>query len=405
MKRNEPFRLIRDLDLPLLGTVLLLVLGGLVMVYSASWPYAYVQYGSDSAIALRQAAFAVVGLGMMVLLSALDYHHLRRVAVPLMVFTLILLVAVLLFGETRFNARRTLLHGSITPAEVAKLTVVVYLAVWLESRGEQVRQWSLGLIPLAIILGVVGALIVLQPDYSAVLTVVVIGLGMFTLSSVPPLQMALVGVLGSMAGGLVVQMTPTGQQRMADYLAGLNDPTRGGSYQVQRAMNAMLNGGWFGRGLGQGESKLLDLPLPHLDSIFAVIVEESGVLGGLLVLGLFLFLFWRGMNVARRAPDLLGFMLAAGATLWVTMEALSNVAGVLNLLPVGGNALPFFSAGGTNLVVSLLAMGLVLSVSRQAERDAGTRRWWRATADLRRRHRRRRVSRAGGVAGAEDALQ
>ncbi len=401
MNRKDHFHLIRDLDIPLLVTVVLLVIGGLVMVYSASWPYAYVQYGSDSAIALRQAAFAALGLVLMLLISALDYHHWRKAAIPVMFVTLALLVAVLLFGEVRFNARRTLLHGSITPAELAKLVIVIYLAVWLESRGDEVKQWTFGLLPLALILGIVSGLIWGEPDYSAMLTVILLGIAMFTLSSVPVVQMLVVGGVAGLVAYGVVTTTETGQSRLADYLAGLRDPTQNGSYQVQKAMNAILRGGWLGRGLGQGEVKLIDLPLPHLDSVFAVIAEETGVLGGLVVIVLFSFLFLRGLSVARRAPDFLGFMLAAGATLWLTLEAVLNIAGVINLMPVGGNALPFFSAGGSNLVVSLLAAGLILSVSRQAEQGDEMRRYWRATVDLRRRHRRRGVSRAGRVAGAE----
>jgi cell division protein FtsW len=211
--------------------------------------------------------------------------------------------------------------------------------------------------------------------------------------------MLLVAVL---VGWLVVMVNRTGGERVASYLVGLKDPTNA-SYHVQRSLEAFVNGGWFGVGIGNARTKLTGLPVPPTDSIFAVVGEETGVLGSATLVVLYVVLMWRGLGIARRAPDQLGTLLAAGLSLWISMEALVNMAVMLNLLPFAGNALPFVSAGGSNLVVSLAAIGILMNISRLSVRVKEKEgRSFIAVVDLRGRNRRRRVSRSRRAASVDE---
>jgi cell division protein FtsW len=187
-------------------------------------------------------------------------------------------------------------------------------------------------------------------------------------------QIGFLLVVAVLAGFLVVQISPTGRVRVTEFLAGLRDPTQA-SYHVQRSYEAIVNGGVLGVGIGRAESKLTGLPVPPTDSIYAVVVEELGLVGALALVGLYALLFWRGLVVARGAPDMLGTLLATGLVLWIGLEAGINMMVMVGLLPFAGNALPFVSAGGSNLVSSLAAIGILLNISRQRlERARGRRR-------------------------------
>ena len=183
-------------------------------------------------------------------------------------------------------------------------------------------------------------------------------------------------------------------------MAGLRDPIQG-SYHVRRALEAFVKGGWFGLGIGNSDTKLTGLPVPPTDSIFAVVGEETGVFGATVLVALYVVFLWRGLAIARRAPDILGSLMAAGLTLWISMEAFINMAVMVNLAPFAGNALPFISAGGSNLIVSLAAVGILMNISRLSlQRKEANEKVFDAVVDLRRRDRRRRVPGSGGSAGA-----
>jgi len=204
-------------------------------------------------------------------------------------------------------------------------------------------------------------------------------------------------VLAVVMGWVIVQFSATGQDRVGSFLAGWKDPTHA-SYHVQRSFEAVIKGGVFGVGLGQADTKLTGLPFAPTDSIFAVVAEELGLFGSTLLIALYAALIWRGLEIARRAPDMLGTLLASGITFWVGIEALINMAVMVGLMPFAGNALPFISAGGSNLVSTLCAMGIMLNISRQSGEIVRTEENdWRsfgAVIDLRRGNGRRGVSRA-----------
>ncbi|HVF25748.1 MAG TPA: FtsW/RodA/SpoVE family cell cycle protein, partial [Anaerolineales bacterium] len=294
------------------------------------------------------------------------------------------------------GASRTLYDGSYQPSEIAKLVTVIYLSVWLYAKRQYLHDISLGLVPLGVILGIVGGLIYLQPDLSAVGTVMILGGVLFFLAGADIKQIVFLLIAAILMAWVVVQFSATGQDRVTSFVAGLQDPTNA-SYHVQRSFEAVVKGGLFGVGLGQADTKLTGLPFAPTDSIFAVVAEELGLFGTILLMSLYAALIWRGLAIARRAPDMLGTLLAAGMTFWIGIESLINMAVMVGLMPFAGNALPFISAGGSNLISTMCAIGIMLNVSRQSSESAkADKNEWRsfgAVIDMRRGNGRRSVSR------------
>lgn len=386
----------RGVDVPLLLTIVALLVFGMLMLYSASWDFSLGAYGDPMQMFTRQVIWLGLGIVSAVILASFDYHRWRSLVLVAMALTIIMLVSVLLLSEIRFNAKRAFFDGSVQPSELAKLISIIYLSVWMFSKRQNLQDIQLGLIPLGMILGIVGGLIYLQPDLSAAGTVLLLGGLLFFLAGGDLKQIALLLIAAVIMAWLVVRISPTGAERVADFLNGIKDPTQA-SYHVRRSFEAIVNGGIFGTGIGRGKTKLLGLPVPPTDSIFAVVAEELGLVGSVTLIGLYAAIVWRGMVIARRAPDMLGTLLASGLALWIGLEALINMAVMVGLMPFAGNALPFISAGGSNLVVSLGAIGILLNISRQSGMAAEEGNDWRslgAVVDLRWRNRRRRVSRA-----------
>jgi cell division protein FtsW len=381
------------LDVPLLLAVISLMAFGLLMVYSASWGPS-LEIGDDPAYFFtNQLRWAVLGSLGMVAVSLIDYHRFQRLVVPMMLITLGMLIAVLITGETRLNAQRALFGGSVQPSELAKLAIIIYLAFWLYSKRDMINNIWFGLLPMGAIIGVTSGFILAQPDLSAVLTIVIMGGLMFFLAGVDWKQVLIIVVIAAAATWLLVTIMPTGKARLEPYLAGLRNPIDA-SYHVQRSLESIVRGGVFGVGIGRGATKFTGLPVAHTDSIFAVIAEETGLLGAAGVIGLYLIVLWRGLTIANRAPDLLGKLLAAGCTLWILLEATINMAVMVNLLPFAGNALPFISAGGSSLTMCLAAVGLIMNVARVTNRASTQQqgRSFSAVVDMRRRNGRRSVS-------------
>ena len=384
------------MDVALILTVVALVVFGLIMLYSASFDFSFNQFGSATYMFIRQARWLGLGLLLAFGLANLDYHHWSRLVVFAMLGTIGLLIVVLFINEIRLGASRTLYEGSYQPSEIAKLIAVIYLSVWLYAKRDFLHDISLGLIPLGVILGIIGGLIYLQPDLSAAGTVLVLGGLLFFLAGADIKQIVFLLILAIFMGWVIVQFSVTGQDRVTSFLAGLQDPTHA-SYHVQRSFEAVIKGGFFGVGLGQADTKLTGLPFAPTDSIFAVVAEELGLFGSMLLMCLYAILVWRGLVIARRAPDMLGTLLASGMTFWIGMEALVNMAVMVGLLPFAGNALPFISAGGSNLVSTLCAIGIMLNISRQSgenvKKEENDRRSFGAVVNLRRGNGRRSVSR------------
>jgi cell division protein FtsW len=386
----------RGLDIPLVMTVIALLVFGLIMLYSASFDFSFNEYGSPTYMFARQVRWLMLGALASFVFSLFDYHHWRRMVVIAMLGTIGLLITVLFINEIRLGASRTLFEGSYQPSELAKLVAVIYLSVWLYAKRQNLHDVSFGLVPLGVILGIIGGLIYLQPDISAAGTVLILGGLLFFLAGADMKQIILLLIAAVVMGWVIVKISETGRDRVDSFVAGLQDPTNA-SYHVRRSFEAIIKGGIFGVGLGQADTKLTGLPFAPTDSIFAVVAEELGLFGSVLLMSLYGALIWRGLVIARRAPDMLGTLLASGMTIWIALEALINMAVMVGLMPFAGNALPFISAGGSNLVSTLCAIGIMLNVSRQSGESARIEEnEWRsfgAVIDLRWRNGRRGVSR------------
>ena len=393
VKAGHPKRL--SFDVPLLLAVISLILFGILMVYSASADYSYQVYGSPAYIFMRQLRWLGLGSLVMIFLAWMDYHWWKKFALPLMAVAIFALVAVLIVQDTRLGSVRSLFRGSIQPSELAKFGIVIYLSIWLHNRRDMLRNIYLALIPLGVIMGIVGGLIALQPDLSAVITIGLLGTMMFFLAGGELKQFLFMMALGFLVGYIVLRsgIFPTGPDRMDSFLAGLKDPLQY-SEHVRRSLEAFMRGGWIGVGIGKSQTKLNGLPFPHTDSVFAVVGEETGLLGAVLLVSLFLVLMWRGWIIARKAPDGLGMLLAGGLAFWLSLEALINMLVMVGLLPFAGNALPFISSGGSNLLVVMASVGILLNISRvSVKTKQNEEKGFNAVVNLRRGDRRRRVSR------------
>jgi len=380
-----------------------LVIIGLMMVYSATFDWSYQEHQNSFHIASRQFLWVGLGVIALVVVAAVPYERWEQLAVPIMGGALLLLILVLFVGNERFGARRSFLNGSIQPGELVKLAMVIYIAAWLASKGEQVRDVTYGLVPFAVLIGVVSGLIVMQPDVSTAVLVVLTALAMFFFAGADIFQLAVGGAVGGTTFFVLINQLPHAKQRVEDYVLVWRDPTRVG-YHIRQALIALGSGGLFGVGLGQGQQKLGYLPAPHTDSIFAVLGEELGFVGCLVVIGLFILLTYRGFKVAVQALDAFAALMACGITCWLTFQALINVAVMTGLVPFTGVALPFISSGGSAMVVSLAGVGLLLSVSRGRPTGRRGKRGRpgeeRASLDRRWGNRGTRLSRSGRRAGA-----
>jgi cell division protein FtsW len=390
-------------DLPLLLGMIAILVFGLIMVFSASWDFSLAVYNNPTQMFNRQVLWVALGSTLAYLLSRVDYHLWRRLVVPIMIGTIALLGLVLFLNDPRLGAVRTILNGSIQPSEMAKLVTVIYLAVWMHSKREQLHDIQWGLIPLAAILGIIGGLIYLQPDLSATATVLILGGLLFFLAGGDLRQIVFLLIVAIVFGALVVQVSATGRERIGAYLDGIRDPLQA-SYHVRRSLEAIVKGGWFGVGIGRSNTKLIGLPVPPTDSIFAVIAEELGLVGAAGTVALFAFIIWRGLRIADKAPDMLGSLLAAGLTYWIATEAVINMLVMVGLMPFAGNALPFISAGGSSMITSLFAVGILFNISRQTTQGESIEEEWRnfgAIFDLRRRNGRRGLSRVSRTPGTD----
>ena len=381
---------------PLLVSVVALVALGVVMVYSASSVRSYFASADASAQGVQQAIWAVLGLSTMLILSRLDFRLLRHLAIPGLLLSLALLGAVLIpgIGIGVSGSRRWLvlpLIGAVQPAEMAKLAICVYLAHWLDRRGHEARGFAHGFVPFALLVGPGFLLIALEPDLGTAGVYATAALAIFFVSGANLLYFsALAGSVIAAAVAMVLA-TPYQLQRVQAFLDPFSDPLRSG-YNAVQALLALGTGGLLGLGLGASRQKFLYLPAPSTDFIFAIIGEEWGLVGTLAVLGLFVLIAYHGYRIAIHAPDTFSGLLAAGLTTWLVVQAAINMMVVTALLPVTGIPLPFISYGGSALIVNLAAVGILLSISREATRT-GT--LLHAVFGVRRRDRGPRAPRAG----------
>jgi cell division protein FtsW len=377
-------------DYALLVTVILLVAWGLIMVYSATFRMA--DYPPH--YLLRQMLWAVLGSVLLVVLYRLDYRMLRSLALPIMGVSVLTLIAVLILARDQ-EARIWFVRGSVQPSEFAKLAFVIYIAAWLASKGDRIRDLTYGLIPFAILLGTVTGLILMQPDIGTALLIVATAVSMFFISGAE-LSQLLIGLLaGAPVLYLIISKSDVAQERLRVFF-NLGSDLQGLDLQMTNVLSAIRLGGVTGRGLGAGTQKLYPPFVHHTDTVLSVIGEELGMLGCLAVMFLFLFVAYRGLVIAFRAADAFGTLLAFGVTSWMVYQAMIHIGGNTAALPFTGITLPFISYGGSSLVMCLAGVGLLLSISR-----LGTDRKLRTSATFAfgRRNRRPRLSRSRSSRG------
>jgi cell division protein FtsW len=365
----------RKPDYLLLSVALALTFAGLVMVYSASFVEAFTAYDTQFYYLLRQVISAAIGsVGLLVALR-LDYTVWRRFSVPLMAAVLVVLMLVLVLPAsiTEVNGARSWIRLgplSVQPSEFAKLALLIYIADWLSRRGEKLRNVTFGLIPFAVMLGVVCGLVLLGGDLGTTVVLVVIGGVVYFAAGASVLHILLAAALAAGACYAMVIVAPYRMERIAAW----QDPWAyysGAGFQPLHAQFALGSGGIFGEGLGQARQKFNWLPQAHTDTIFAIIGEELGLVGTVLVVLCFLVIAHRGFRIAARCQDPFAALLALGITSWLVFQALINMAVVTGLIPFTGLTLPFLAYGGSSLMVSLVAIGILLNISKQVGEARG----------------------------------
>lgn len=394
-------------DYWLLLAVAGLIVMGMLMVYSTTFDYGLRLYEQSTYYFNRQFLALVIGLCSALLILQFDYHALRKISIIFLTTTLLMLLVVLLFGESFFGARRGLLAGSYQPSEIAKLATILYISHWLSSKGERIKNLTYGLLPFSIITGVVCALIVLQPDLGTASLIAAVCLALFFVAGADLRQFAIAGALGAGVFLFLITTLPHAAARFDSYKIALSDPTQA-SWSVQQSVVALASGGLFGVGLGESTQKFGPLPLAHTDGVFAIIGEELGLVGCLIAIGLIAMLVWRGIRAATNARDGYGALLAIGITAWLSFQALMNMAVITSVIPFTGIPLPFMSYGGSSMAMSLVGVGILLNISRDAALDIREQpkrpaarqtmnlRSRRESVDMRRRDRRPHLPRFGG---------
>ena len=368
-------------DTVIVLAVLALTALGLLVVYSSSAMSGYLSSGGDTFRTLGpQLMWAAVGLVVMLIAMRLDYRWLRLVSLPLALVAAVLLVLVQVdtFQVTVGSSAQWLkLPGlpAVQPSELAKLALVIYLAHWMARRGSAVAGLRTGLVPFVVIVAPFVLLIFKSPDIGSAGVLGLTTLLMFFLAGANPIYLA--GLVAAAAGGAAVFLKDYQLERLQSFADPFADRLASG-YQPVQGLLALGLGGLFGAGLGErAAAGGIVLPNAHNDYIFAVIGQEFGFLGALAVIGLFVLLAYRGFRIALAAPDTFGGLLAAGVTAWLCLQAFVNIGVVVTLIPVTGITLPFVSAGGSSLIVSLVAAGILLSVSRETAVSGG----WNASGD------------------------
>ena len=376
--RYKLFSLGAGLDMPLLIFILVLLAIGLVMLFSASYANSYYLQGNSYYYISRQAVFAVFGVAAMLLISTFDYHSFHKLAIVIFGVSLFLLVFLLIcryahiesIANWEGDATRWLNFGfvSFQPSEIAKFALIVLFAHMISRNLDRMDTFRYGVVPYVAIMGLVAALIFLESHLSATLIILALGAIMMFVGGTKPRWFLIGGVLVA-AVLLFVVVTKGGYQmdRIRIWLDPFSsDLDRDLTHQTRQSLYAIGSGGLLGVGLGQSRQKYLYLPAPQNDFIFAIVCEELGFVGALVIIVLFALLIWRGVYVSIHARDKFGMLLGLGITFQVGLQAVLNICVVTNTIPNTGISLPFFSYGGTALLMLLGQMGILLNISRSA---------------------------------------
>lgn len=361
------------MDLTFLVLLLIILTIGLVMLFSASYIFADTYYGNSYYFITKQAGFAVFGVLMMLFVSKIDYHFIRKFAIPFYLLMVGFLVVMLILPPMvqGTSVKRWFSLGPINfqPSELAKFAVILLLAHLIAANQKLMKTFKFGVLFLGLLVGVVCVLVVLEPHLSATVLIFLIGAVMMIVGGMKLRYLFIgLGVVAAGATAVLSGLVTYAEDRITYWLNPWAAPV-GEGYQTIQSLLSIGSGGWLGRGLGQSRQKYLWVPEPHNDFIFSIVCEELGFIGAMIIIILFCLLMWRGFVIAMKAPDKFGSMLALGLTFQVGLQMALNVLVVTNTIPNTGISLPFFSYGGTSLVILLLEMGVILSISRSCNSD------------------------------------
>jgi len=358
-----------NLDKKLLILALLLTVLGLIAVADASAPTALASFGDELFFVKQQAIWAAIGVVLLLIISRVHYTIWEKLAVPIFVFGIATLILVLIpqLGAQLLGARRWLVVGPVSfqPSEFAKLALVIYLA--------KVASKNKGLLSYLFPIGIVAGLVMLQPDFGTTVVIAAIGLAQMFLAGVSLLRVGGVMVLTGVTGFILIIFSEYRKARLLTFLEQTADPL-GTGYHIRQILLALGAGGLFGVGLGQSRQKYLFLPEATTDSIFAVIAEEVGFIGGTAIIVLFAYFAYRGLLIVKNAPDSFSKILSAGIVAWIGSQVWLNIASQVALVPITGIPLPFFSYGGSSFTSVLIATGILLNISRYVHEEGKKRR-------------------------------
>lgn len=355
-------------DILLLLSVLLLIVIGTAMIYSASSFKAEEQFGDSNYFLKKQLLRIFIGLVLMIIFFHIDYHDLQKLSWVLLIFSTLLLIYVLFKGLKINGSQRSfeIMNFVFQPSELAKYVLIIFLSYFITVKGNRIREFNNGLFPALLIIAMVLIPILLEPDLgTAIIILTITGILLFVggsnLYHLSAISIFSVGAIAFVLANFSYQRARL--FAFIDTVRGQIDPP----WQVLQSLICFANGGLWGLGLGNSKQKLHFLPQPFTDFIFSIISEEAGFIGGTIVLFLFLVILWRGIWIALNAPDKQGMLLAVGITSSITIYALTSVAIAVNLLPITGIPMPFISYGGSSLVMNLIAIGILLNISTQTK--------------------------------------
>ena len=368
VSRPKRKRTMGDIDYGVFYTVALLVAIGVVMVYSASSYYAMFTYKDSMFFLKRQLINVGIGIAVMMFTMSFDYHKLKKYTIAMMIICFPLLIAVFFFPGVN-GAQRWILLGplSFQPSDLVKYVVVLFLAMSLEIKGEGVKKFSTGIVPYLGVSGIYAALVLAEKNLSIASVIMIVTF--IILFAAGGRIKHLFGIVAPAMVAAAVAFTvlePYRMLRMLNFTNPWKDPA-GAGYQLIQSFYALGAGGITGLGLGQSRQKTLYMPEPHNDFIFAIIGEELGLIGCICIIALFIIFIWSGIKVAMKARDTYGTLLAVGITSVIAVQSLINIAVVTGSMPVTGVPLPFISYGGTSLIINMMAVGILLNISRQVE--------------------------------------
>lgn len=357
----------RNLRLSIATITALLICVGIIMIFSSSSVYALQELGSSTYFLNRHLLFLTIGIILTLTMMTVDYREFQNLAKPLMLITLILLVLVLIpgIGKQSYGARRWFKIGffSLQPSEFAKIAVLFYVSDFLSRKHNKLRDFKEGFLPLILVLGVICLLILKQPDLGTSVFIITVVLLMMFIAGCRPVHVGLLVLLASPVIYFLIAKVPYRLARILAFLDPWQD-RQGIGFQLSQSQIALGSGGLFGVGLGKSMQKLFYLPAAHTDFIFSIIGEELGLIGTLTVIVLFLLFVLQGARIVKRTTDSFGYYLSLGIILMIGLQAIINIGVSIGALPTKGLPLPFISYGGSALIVNLIAVGLLLNISR-----------------------------------------